>query len=90
MKNHITRRRQTETVGAKGRAAAAPPARWTKGKYANNEKAIRIAISNVLKEGLNDVFDRPFEVEPRKGEALEKGYLQSRYGALPFIGELRF
>ncbi len=27
---------------------------------------------------------------PRKGEALEKGYLQGRYGALPYIGELRF
>lgn len=27
---------------------------------------------------------------PRKGEALEKGYLQGRYGALPFIGELNF
>jgi len=27
---------------------------------------------------------------PRKGEALEKGYLKGRYGALPFIGELRF
>lgn len=26
----------------------------------------------------------------RKGEALEKGYLNGRYGALPFIGELRF
>jgi hypothetical protein len=27
---------------------------------------------------------------PRKGEALEKGYLKGRYGALPYIGELRF
>jgi len=27
---------------------------------------------------------------PRKGEALEKGYLKGRYGALPFIGEWRF
>jgi hypothetical protein len=25
-----------------------------------------------------------------KGEALEKGYLNGRYGALPFIGNLRF
>ena len=25
---------------------------------------------------------------PRKGEALERGYLKGRYGALPFIGEL--
>lgn len=30
------------------------------------------------------------DFSPRKGEALEKGYLQGRYGALPFIGELRF
>ncbi|MBW4054463.1 MAG: ATP-binding protein [Proteobacteria bacterium] len=27
---------------------------------------------------------------PRKGEALEKGYLNGRYGALPYIGEVRF
>lgn len=27
---------------------------------------------------------------PRKGEALEKGYLNGRYGALPYIGELSF
>lgn len=26
------------------------------------------------------------EYKPRKGEALEKGYLQGRYGAIPFIG----
>lgn len=30
------------------------------------------------------------DFSPRKGEALEKGYLQGRYGALPFIGELKF
>jgi len=28
------------------------------------------------------------EFRPRKGEALEKGYLQGRYGAIPFIGSL--
>jgi AAA15 family ATPase/GTPase len=27
---------------------------------------------------------------PRKGEALEKGYLKGRYGAIPFIGELHY
>jgi AAA15 family ATPase/GTPase len=27
---------------------------------------------------------------PRKGEALEKGYLKGRYGALPYIGDVRF
>jgi AAA15 family ATPase/GTPase len=30
------------------------------------------------------------DFHPRKNEALEKGYLQGRYGALPYIGELRF
>ncbi len=30
------------------------------------------------------------DFSPRKGEALERGYLHGRYGALPFIGELRF
>jgi AAA15 family ATPase/GTPase len=30
------------------------------------------------------------DFKPRKGEALAKGYLNGRYGALPFIGELRF
>ena len=28
------------------------------------------------------------EFHPRKNESLEKGYLQGRYGAIPFIGEL--
>ncbi|WP_223294223.1 AAA family ATPase [Chlorobium phaeobacteroides] len=27
---------------------------------------------------------------PRKNEALEKGYLNGRYGAIPYIGEIRF
>ena len=30
------------------------------------------------------------DFHPRKNEALEKGYLQGRYGALPYIGELKF
>ena len=30
------------------------------------------------------------DFKPRQREALEKGYLKGRYGALPFIGELRF
>lgn len=30
------------------------------------------------------------EFSPRKGEALERGYLKGRYGALPFIGEFKF
>jgi uncharacterized protein len=29
------------------------------------------------------------DFSPRKDEALERGYLKGRYGALPFIGELR-
>jgi len=30
------------------------------------------------------------DFNPEKGEALEKGCLNGRDGALPFIGELRF
>ena len=30
------------------------------------------------------------DFNPEKGEALEKGYLNGRYGALPFIGDLGF
>jgi len=30
------------------------------------------------------------DYKPRKGEAMQKGYLYGRYGALPFPGELRF
>ena len=30
------------------------------------------------------------DYKPRKGEALQKGYLYGRYGALPFPGKLRF
>ena len=30
------------------------------------------------------------DYKPRKGEALQRGYLLGRYGALPFTGELRF
>lgn len=30
------------------------------------------------------------DFHPRKGEALEKGYLQGRFGALPYIGEVNF
>src|SRR3989304_1284405 len=29
------------------------------------------------------------EFSPRKGEAIERGYLNGRYGALPFIGEVK-
>jgi len=30
------------------------------------------------------------DFHPRKGEALGKGYLKGRYGALPYIGEVNF
>ncbi len=30
------------------------------------------------------------DFHPRKNEALEKGYLQGRYGALPYIGDIKF
>lgn len=29
------------------------------------------------------------DFKPRKNESLERGYLQGRYGAIPFVGELR-
>ena len=29
------------------------------------------------------------DFSPRKDEALEKGYLVGRYGALPFLGEIK-
>jgi AAA15 family ATPase/GTPase len=31
-----------------------------------------------------------YDFTPRKGEALEKGYLKGRYGALPYIGKVTF
>ncbi|MEW6166492.1 MAG: hypothetical protein AB1651_02140 [Pseudomonadota bacterium] len=30
------------------------------------------------------------DFSPRKNEALERGYLMGRYGALPFLSEFRF
>jgi AAA15 family ATPase/GTPase len=30
------------------------------------------------------------DYHPRKGEALEKGYLLGRYGSIPFLGEMAF
>lgn len=30
------------------------------------------------------------EFSPRKGEAIERGYLQGRYGAIPFLSEFQF
>jgi len=31
-----------------------------------------------------------WEFSPRKNEPIERGYLQGRYGAIPFLGEFRF
>lgn len=36
------------------------------------EKAIKLATANVLKEGLNDVFDRPFEVDLLKNKLFQQ------------------
>ncbi|RLC07333.1 MAG: ATP-binding protein, partial [Deltaproteobacteria bacterium] len=45
----------------------------------------------VEKDELNSTRLYPLsDYKPRKGEALQKGYLYGRYGALPFPGELRF
>ncbi|NOY70236.1 MAG: ATP-binding protein, partial [Deltaproteobacteria bacterium] len=45
----------------------------------------------VEKDDVNSTRLYPLsDYKPRKGEALQKGYLYGRYGALPFPGELRF
>lgn len=31
-----------------------------------------------------------YDFKPRKGEAIEKGYLHGKYGAIPFIGDINF
>jgi hypothetical protein len=31
-----------------------------------------------------------YDFKPRKGEAIEKGYLHGKYGAIPFIGDVKF
>ena len=38
----------------------------------DNAQAVELAISNVLKEGLNDTFDRPFEVDQLKNKHFKK------------------
>jgi uncharacterized protein len=45
----------------------------------------------VEKDNKNSTHLYPLaEFSPRKGEALGNGYMKGRYGALPFIGELKF
>ena len=41
------------------------------------------------KEGATVVYPLT-DYKPRKAENLERGYLQGRYGAIPFLGNLRF
>ncbi len=41
------------------------------------------------KEGATVIYPLT-DYKPRKGENLERGYLQGRYGAIPFLGDLHF
>jgi uncharacterized protein len=41
------------------------------------------------KEGASHLYSLQ-DYRPRKGEAFQRGYLAGRYGALPFLGELKF
>ena len=53
------------------------------------EKAIKLAITNVLKEGLDDVFERPFEVDLLKNKLFQEkvfGLVRSSLNANSFEG----
>jgi AAA15 family ATPase/GTPase len=57
----------------------------------NGESLRRDQIWFAEKDEYNSSCFYPLtDFSPRKGEALEKGYLHGRYGALPFIGEYKF
>lgn len=57
----------------------------------DNELFRRDQIWFTEKDGTNATTLYPLtDFTPRKGEALERGYLKGRYGALPYIGELSF
>lgn len=57
----------------------------------DNELFRRDQIWFVEKDEINSTQLHPLlEFNPRKQEAFGKGYLQGRYGALPYIGEWRF
>lgn len=38
----------------------------------NKDKAINLAIDNTIREGLNDIFERPFEIECLRDEGVRK------------------
>ena len=42
---------------------------------------------NIDQDGASHLYSL-LEFSPRKGESLAKGYLQGRYGAIPFLGEI--
>ncbi len=57
----------------------------------DNELFRRDQIWFVEKDEINSTQLHPLlEFSPRKHEAFGKGYLQGRYGALPYIGEWKF
>lgn len=41
------------------------------------EKAVKLAIENVLKEGLTDIFPRPFEIDLLKNSKFQKKLIQN-------------
>lgn len=57
----------------------------------DNELFRRDQIWFVEKDEFNSTHLYPLlEFSPRKYEAIGRGYLQGRYGALPYIGEWKF
>ncbi len=57
----------------------------------DNELFRRDQIWFTEKDAANSTKLYPLsDFTPRKDEALEKGYLNGRYGAIPYIGEMRF
>ena len=57
----------------------------------DNELFRRDQIWFTEKDALNATNLYPLsDFTPRKNEALEKGYLNGRYGAIPYIGEIKF
>ena len=42
---------------------------------------------NIDQDGASHLYSL-LEFSPRKGESLAKGYLQGRYGAIPFLGAM--
>ena len=63
--------------------------------YCVNARTLRISRSRTvvniknLIDDLKSVLYPLTDDKPRKDENLERGYLQGRYGAIPFLGNFR-